>query len=490
MTKAATPAAGELAPGSLINDRYRVAEVVGRGGLATVYRAADESLGRTVALKVISGSLGDAEDARRHEDEVRLIAGFDHPALVTLFDFVPIEGGPAAMLVMQFIDGTNLASRIARAPLGSELTAEIGVDVAAALAHVHARGVIHRDVKPANILLPKAAGGPAALLADFGIARLVDDAGITATGTVVGTASYLSPEQASGGSLGPPTDIYSLGLVLLECLTGTRAFPGNAVESVAARLSSDPAIPEDIDVAWRELLSSMLARKPGARPEASEVERQLREITGPGTAGRTLVLPVAQATERLVPVAQATERLVPVARATERLVPPTPSAPRAPRRAFPVARVLIVAGAILFALLLLALIPLVRPFGVAPVVSSPPASPSVVETPAEVDYPPVPGDLGMKLEALQESVGSLGSDSATETLQARVLEITRLSAEQDYASALDAVDSLRDAIDDAELTAAERDAIDHASDAVRSQLEKLVRDSDRPGNSDKPGKKP
>ena len=475
-----TKATGDIAQGSLVNARYRVVAVVGRGGLATVYRAEDESLGRTVALKVISGSLGDADDARRHEDEVRLIAGFDHPALVTLFDFVPIDNGPAAMLVMQFVDGTDLATRITRSPISPELTAEIGMDVASALAHIHDRGVIHRDVKPANILLPEAHDGPAAMLADFGIARLVDDAGITATGTIVGTASYLSPEQASGGPLGPATDIYSLGLVLLEALTGMRAFPGSAVESVAARLSSDPEIPEQVDPAWRILLASMLGRQPDERPAASEVERQLREIAGPDAGGPTLVLPAAQTA--------ATERLVPLA-ATERLASAAPTPPRAPRRPFPLARVLLIAGLAVGALLILAILLQIRPPGTGQTVAPPTPAVTPTETQvAEVVYPAVPGKLGDALAKLQESVGSLGSESAAETLRARVLQITQFSADEDYESALDAVERLRDEIDGAELAAAERDAVQHATDEVRAQLDKLV--DDGPGNSDKPGKKP
>ena len=475
-----TKASGDLEPGSLVNARYRVVSVVGRGGLATVYRAEDESLGRTVALKVISGSLGDAGDARRHEDEVRLIAGFDHPALVTLFDFVPIGDGPAAMLVMQFVDGKDLASRIARGPLSSELAADIGVDVAAALAHIHARGVIHRDVKPANVLLPAAPDGPAAMLADFGIARLVDEAGITATGTIVGTASYLSPEQASGGSLGPATDVYSLGLVLLECLTGSRAFPGSAVESVAARLSSDPLIPEELDEAWRQLLTAMLAREPAARPEALEVERQLREIAGPGSDGPTLVLPAAAAaTERLLPAAAA---------ATERLLPVSTVAPRTARRPFPVARLLVGAGIVVGALVLVALLLQLRSLGTGQSVTPPSTTPSASVVAEEVVYPAVPGDLGEALSTLQQTVGALGSDSARDQLQQRVLEITQAAADEDYAAARDAVDTLGQEIDEAELTAPERDAMRHANDEVRAQLDKLTRDG--PGNGKGPGKKP
>jgi hypothetical protein len=484
MTKANAPATGDFSVGTLVNSRYRVVAVIGRGGLATVYQAEDESLGRAVALKVISGTLGDADDARRHEDEVRLIAGFDHPGLVTLFDFVAIDGGPRAMLVMQFVDGTNLASRIAKGALGPELTADIGADVAAALAHIHSRGVMHRDVKPANILLPASGSGSgtqSALLADFGIARLVDDTGITSTGMIVGTASYLSPEQARGASLGPSTDIYSLGLVLLECLTATRAFPGSAVESVAARLSSDPVIPESLDPAWAELLRSMLAREPADRPEAIEVERRVREIAGAASGGPTLLMPAAGAA-----AAAATERLVPMA-ATERLASAAPAAARAPRpqrdprRPFPLAGVLIGAGILVGAVLLFVLLLQLRPAGTGETAGPPSNTPSatVDEAPVAVVYPAVAGDLGSRLTELQNSVASLGSETATEDLQARVLSVSQLSANGDYEGALSALDELGNAVDQAELTSAEREQILSTADGVRSTLEGLI---DQKGN--------
>jgi serine/threonine protein kinase len=464
-----------LKPGSVLLSRYRIMDVVGRGGLATVYRAEDESLHRTVALKVIHGSLGDADDARRHEDEIRLLAGLNHPGLVTLFDVATLDVGSAdneqVMLVMQFVDGADLATRLKQGPLGSEFAAELGAEVADALAYVHGRGVMHRDVKPANILLPSS-GTQVAMLADFGIARIVDESSMTSAGLIVGTANYLSPEQAAGEPLGPPTDIYSLGLVLLECLTGSRAFPGSAVESVAARLAADPTIPAAIDAEWRGILQSMLARDPGTRPAAASVAAELRGLGRPGT-GPTKVMPVATAatTERLVPVAPA-----PIA---------TPLA--APRRSGPRARVVLIALAVgvVGLLLVLLMLKLVSAAENA-LVPSTTGSPSVSSTPSEtpVSYPTVEGPIGDRLVQLQRSVASLESDDATQKLQSLVLEVTQFAADGDWEAAQASLGQLEDAVDDATLTAGERNAILTAIDDVRAELDRLLNPHDGPGNSD------
>ena len=148
------------------------------------------------------------------------------------------------------------------------MTAQIGADVASALAHVHERGIVHRDIKPANVLIPQTGGSRRvvhAKLADFGIARIVDSTRLTGVGSVIGTAGYLSPEQALGRDVGTASDVYSLGLVLLECLTGVREFPGSAVESAAARISRDPLVPEELGPEWSALLIGMTRRDPSER---------------------------------------------------------------------------------------------------------------------------------------------------------------------------------------------------------------------------------
>lgn len=285
----------DVARGVLLDDRYRLEDVVGQGGMATVYRAHDLVLHRDVAVKLFPPVSEDTEDLLRHQSEMRVLAQLSHPGLVTLHDAGAAHaGGPVRQtyLVMELVAGPTLAERLVRGPLSRRHTARLGQQVADALAVVHGAGVVHRDVKPANVLLvdrmPDAAHeedpdaplttGPIVKLADFGIARLSDGARLTVTGTTLGTATYLSPEQAAGGVVGPPTDIYALGLVLLECLTGKKAFTGTMVEVAAARLNTSPTIPAELGPAWVHVLRAMTARRPEDRPTAAEAALRLGAI--------------------------------------------------------------------------------------------------------------------------------------------------------------------------------------------------------------------
>lgn len=475
-----------------MHSRYRILSVVGTGGVATVYRATDEQLGRDVALKVIPhGAVGSAE-LHRVEDEVRLIANLSHPALVTLFDVVADDAQSTSTLIMQFVDGEDLSARLATGALEPRTVARIGAAVAGALAFVHEAGVIHRDVKPANILLPSTGPQPA-LLADFGIARLVDSAGITATGTIIGTASYLSPEQARGLALDGSTDVYSLGLVLLEALTGRRAFPGSAVEAIAARMTSDPQIPSELGAAWTGLLSRMLDREPAGRPGAAEVEALLGELDAP-TA--TLVLPVSDAaTERLVTEAP-TQVLAPSAEAPTQVLAPSPAAstrvlthsvtPPSPTRTS--RRSWMILAALIVALLtVVTVFALVNRGGGA---VTPPSTPDAAQTSATatptptatpISYPAVEGQLGERLAELQSAV------SVSRELGEKVLSITEASAAGDYETARAELDTLAEQVDAASLSADERDAISDAAEDVRRTLDDLIKQDDKPGK-DNPGK--
>ena len=265
--------------GTLVGDRYEIESELGRGGLATVYRARDTALGRAVALKIIAVQGADSTTIERSRSEIELLASLSHHALVTLFDAADFDGN--TILVMELVDGPDLGARLARGRISPADVVRMTIDLAEALHTVHDRGIVHRDIKPGNVLLAPTSLPSVefvAKLADFGIAYLIDSTRITATGTLIGTAAYLSPEQARGAAPGPESDIYSLGLVLLESLTGTREFTGSLIETVAARLSRDPNIAEDIDDDWRTLLSAMTAQSPADRPSAIEVALAARSI--------------------------------------------------------------------------------------------------------------------------------------------------------------------------------------------------------------------
>jgi serine/threonine protein kinase len=274
-----------MASGVVLAGRYRLEEMLGSGGAAEVFRATDELLQRQVAVKVFRVDNSPLDDGRRQQSEMRVLASLNHPALVTVFDAGREDGGPhaqRAFLVMELIHGMTLADQIAQGPLPAADTARIGMRVAQALAYVHDQNIVHRDVKPANVLIATLQAGDepefSAKLTDFGIARLVGDSRMTMHGMTVGTAQYLSPEQARGVDVGPAADVYSLGLVLLECLTGVVAFPGSAVESAGARLHRPPVIPSELGAEWVVLLTAMTELSPGARPTAGEVAERLRGL--------------------------------------------------------------------------------------------------------------------------------------------------------------------------------------------------------------------
>ncbi|GEK80625.1 serine/threonine-protein kinase [Agrococcus baldri] len=289
------PGVDPLAPGSLLAGRYRIGSLLGAGGMSFVHSAVDETLGREVAVKALVRTSAEPVELERIGAEIDLLATLSHRALVTLFDAgtAAIDGRAVTYLVMELVDGPTLGARVAAGPIAPVDIAHLAHDVAEALVVVHAHGVVHRDVKPANILLapsPVAGREFSAKLADFGIAAIIDGDRLTATGTVLGTAAYLSPEQAGGARVGPASDIYSLGLVLLETLTGHREYPGALMESLSARHSRDPQIPDAIGEHWTSLLTAMTARDPDARPTADAVLDRL------AAAPETLLVPTTTGT--------------------------------------------------------------------------------------------------------------------------------------------------------------------------------------------------
>ncbi len=264
--------------------------------MAVVFAAFDTRLARTVAVKVLH--LDDPSARSRFDHEVRLLASLDHPGLVRVYDAG--EDGDDAFYVMELVDGPSLADQLAHGALPEGDTVVIGRQVADALAFIHERGIVHRDVKPSNILL--APDGPARL-ADFGIARLLDSTRMTSSGLVVGTAAYLAPEQITGGAVGPAADIYALAIVLNECVTGRPEFAGTPAEVAAQRLSGRTPVPAAVDPRLGTLLVAMLATDPNDRPTARDAGATLAAI-GKGSAWSVAAQSVV-GPETFVPAASA-----------------------------------------------------------------------------------------------------------------------------------------------------------------------------------------
>ena len=246
-----------------LGGHFRLVRLLGRGGMSDVYEAVDERSGVAVALKVLRSS--DPEFIRRLAHEARALENFEHPGLVRLYEMG--LAGDQTFLVMEYVEGITLAESLRRSPLATRDTAALGVSLADALAYVHERGVVHRDVKPSNILISTSGE---VKLGDFGIAQL-HDATLTIAGTMLGTVSYMAPEQLEGTHVGSGADIWSLGIVLLESLTGSRVYEGSPSEIVARRLREPIPLPSDLPVAWKILFSGMLDHRPDQRLTGGEV---------------------------------------------------------------------------------------------------------------------------------------------------------------------------------------------------------------------------
>jgi serine/threonine-protein kinase len=226
---------------------YELLEEIGRGGMGVVYKARQKSLGRVVALKMLlSGEMASPDDQARFQAEAEAAAGLDHPGIVPVFEVGEGEGW--AFFSMKLIEGHTLAERLRDGPLPAREAAELLAKISRAIHYAHERGVLHRDVKPSNILIDES-GEPHVM--DFGLAkRLSGDASLTRTGAILGTPSYMSPEQAAGsrGSVGPASDVYSLGTVLYAMLTGRPAFQAaSPVDTLLMVLEQDPLPPHLIN---------------------------------------------------------------------------------------------------------------------------------------------------------------------------------------------------------------------------------------------------
>jgi serine/threonine protein kinase len=276
--------------------RYEVLDLLGSGGMGSVYRALDPSLGREVAIKALAQAfLGDTISLRRFEREARVLATLNHPNIATIYGFERLDGSP--YLVLERVEGDTLARRLSRGPMPVEEALAVAVQIVAGLEEAHAKGVIHRDLKPSNVMLTP---DGRAKLVDFGLAkkakprlhRDVSAAPITEVGIVLGTARYMSPEQISGDDVDERTDVWAFGCVLYEMLTAQPAFAGHSVsDTVAAVLRDEPnwqVLPADTPRSVRRLLRRCVRRDPrrrlqhigDARLELLEVEDEPNELAG------------------------------------------------------------------------------------------------------------------------------------------------------------------------------------------------------------------
>jgi serine/threonine protein kinase len=283
--------------------------VLGTGSSAVVRKAKDLRSGAVVALKLFHRG-ANTVDLRQQRQEMEALAHLDHPGLVGLRDGGSEQGRP--FVVTDLVNGPSLDVRLKDGPLEPAVVRRLGAHLGWALDHVHRSGYIHRDVKPANVLLDP---DGSARLTDFGISRALDQTAVTTEGCIVGTAAYLAPEQVRGEFVGPAADVFALGLVLLEALTGRREYPGKAMESALARLHRQPTVPDGLPLGLSPLLAAMTHPDPALRPTAAQVAQTLAAPPAPpapapapaGTGGRhrRAVLPLVAAAMLLVTTAGA-----------------------------------------------------------------------------------------------------------------------------------------------------------------------------------------
>jgi serine/threonine protein kinase len=263
--------------GSLVLNRFLIERRIGSGGFGVVYEAWDGRLERSVAVKAIEADR--SRGGERVLREAQAAARLNHPGIVTLYEMGEEDG--SALLVTELVEGATLDLLIREGGLSDREIGEIGVDLCEALDHAHSRAVVHRDIKPQNVLVTEE-GEPRAKLMDFGVARLTDAPGLTAPGDVVGTLAYMAPEQADGGAdVGPEADVYSLALMLYECWAGEnpnrRATPAATARAIGGRPRPLRRLRPDLPRELADTVDACLLPRPSHRPSLEELGRAIED---------------------------------------------------------------------------------------------------------------------------------------------------------------------------------------------------------------------
>ncbi|GAA3752505.1 serine/threonine-protein kinase [Plantactinospora mayteni] len=334
-----------LKPGVLLGNRYRLDERIAGGGMGDVWRGTDEVLGRTVAVKILLPALLDEPGfAERFRGEARTMATINHPGVVDVYDYGSDQ--QIAFLVMEYVEGDALSRTLGRVGrLTPARTMALVAQAADALQAAHDKGIVHRDVKPGNLLVRP---NGTLVLTDFGIARSALVGQLTAAGSVLGTASYISPEQAAGEVATATSDVYALGVVAYQCLAGRRPFEGNSAIEIAMKHVRDAPrqLPGDIPPAIRAIVERSMAKDPKARwqsaSELAAVSRQAAATIGmanqPGRPVASLPVP-PQRPAPLPPAMPHGPTSVPpaprVPPGAARVGPPAPHSPAVPPMARP-----------------------------------------------------------------------------------------------------------------------------------------------------------
>lgn len=292
-----TPSAPEPEPGTgrLIGGRYRLLAKLGHGGMGTVWRAKDETVDREVAVKEprVPDHLPDRERANAFERmrrEARAAARLDHPAVVNVHDVAVVDGQP--WIVMELVHGRSLGDALQEGTLGAREAARIGLEVLGALEAAHAAGILHRDVKPDNVLLGR---HDRVVLTDFGIAQIEGETNLTDTGGFVGSPEYIAPERVLGQRPGPASDLWSLGVVLYAATEGVSPFRrSNTPATLQSVLNATPAAPASASGPLADVITGLLQKDPARRPNAAQVRALLETAAHPPAPAPTQVVQLAQ----------------------------------------------------------------------------------------------------------------------------------------------------------------------------------------------------